>query len=700
MVTRLNKLIFTSNRIIMKYLLPVFFVSILFATRAEAKTNQDSVWMVRNYTKRETYVPMRDGVKLYTAIYEPKSNKERHPILINRTPYSIAPYGPDKYRANWNNHYMEYFKRGYIMVLQDVRGRMMSEGEFMDVRPFNPHKQGIQTDEASDTYDLIDWLLANTKGNNGRVGIYGISYPGYYATMGALCGHPALKASSPQAPVTEWFLGDDFHHNGAFMEMDAFGFYSSFGKPRPKPTTKGASGFQFPYQDKYKFYLEAGPLRNLAALMGDSVKFWNELYSHPNYDEWWQNRNTRKFVQHIPASTATLVVGGLFDAEDCFGAWELYKSIEKKAHNNNKLVMGPWSHGGWARGTGDHLGNVRFGSETAKWYQQNVEIPYFEYHLRDRGLADVLAEATIFFTGSNEWRRFNQWPPAKVSKKKVFLHTDGSLNVSLPQCHTGYREYMSDPAKPVPFIDGIITHRTAEYMTDDQRFASTRPDVLTFTSKQLNRDVTVAGTIVANLFTSISSTDADYVVKVIDVFPDDFSYETKEPKTYPMGGYQMLVRGEIMRGRYRNSFQFPQAITPGEVTEVSYKLPDIAHVFRKGHRIMVQVQSSWFPLADRNPQQFVNIYKARKEDFISSLIRIHTNVHYPSNIELPVLPALREISDAEVEGQIQNRIEYFISVYGSREKLEKASGKTIAKLKDDYREIIREQMLAARDMED
>lgn len=680
----------------MKYSFLCLLVSISISAFGKGNPNADSIWITQNYSKREMYVPMRDGVKLYTAIYEPKAKNERHPILINRTPYSIAPYGEGKYRANWNNHYKEYFKRGYIMVMQDVRGRMMSEGTFMDVRPFNPKKQGTQIDEASDTYDLIDWLLANTKNNNGNVGIYGISYPGYYATMGALSGHPAMKASSPQAPVTEWFVGDDFHHNGAFMEMDAFSFYSSFGKPRPKPTMAWTPGFSFPYQDKYKFYLEAGTLKNLATLMGDSVKFWTELYQHPDYDEWWQNRNTRKFVQHIPNSTATLVVGGLFDAEDCFGAWALYKAIEKKAHNNNKLVMGPWSHGGWARGAGDHLGNVQFGSETSKWYQQNVEIPYFEYHLRGKGSPDDIAEATIFFSGANEWHKFRQWPPAAVRNKKIYLHPNGMLNVEPPCRPTGHMQYLSDPAKPVPFIDGVITHRTSEYMTDDQRFASTRPDVLTFTSKQLNNDVTVAGPVIANLFTSISTTDADFVVKIIDVFPDNFSYENIEKKTYPMGGYQMLVRGEIMRGRYRSSFQFPRPFVPGEISKVSYKLPDVAHVFKKGHRIMVQIQSSWFPLADRNPQQFVNIYKANEDDFVPSLIRIHTNSQFPSNIEIPVLPSSTSVSETEVESQLENRIKYFISVYGSREKLEKVSGKSIAQLKNDYRDIIREQLTAQK----
>lgn len=619
-------------------------LSLLLPLAALAQDNNkaDSTWLAQNYTKKESYVPMRDGAKLFTAIYEPKDHKTTHPFLINRTPYSIAPYGTDKFKAVWRSHYMEYFRRGYIIVNQDVRGRMMSEGEFMDVRPFNPNKKGTETDEASDTYDLIDWLIANIPHNNGRAGIYGISYPGYYATMGALSGHPALRASSPQAPVTEWFLGDDFHHNGAFMELDAFGFYSSFGKPRPKPTTSFASGFQTPIKDNYKFYLETGPLRNLARLMGDSIKFWKDLYNHPNYDQWWQVRNTRNFVQHIPSGAATLVVGGLFDAEDCFGAWSLYKAIEHKSSNNNKLVMGPWSHGGWARGNGDFLGNARFGTKTAKWYQQNIEIPYFDYYLRDQGDISKIPEASIFFSGSNEWHSFSKWPPAEASVKKIYLQTNGSLSADEPQNNSGYKEYTSDPSKPVPYTEDVHAGRTAEYMTDDQRFAARRPDVLTFTSRMLNNDLEVAGPVIANLFTAISTTDADFVVKLIDVFPDNFTYIDSvdgpgNGKNYPMGGYQMLVRGEIMRGRYRKSFQYPEAFTPGKVTEVSYALPDVAHVFKKGHKLMIQIQSTWFPLADRNPQQFVNIYTCGEEDFVSSLIRIYTNHNYPSNIELPVL---------------------------------------------------------------
>ncbi len=617
-----------------------FFLLINWLTVFAAPT--DSVWLRKNYVKKEVYIPMRDGVRLFTSIYEPVNSTEKSPVLICRTPYSVAPYGADTFRAYWQQHYMAYFKENYIMVMQDVRGRMMSEGEFEDVRPYNDHKKTNQDiDEASDTYDTIEWLLKNTKNNNGNVGIYGISYPGFYATMGALCQHPAMKAASPQAPVTDWFAGDDFHHNGAFMMMDAFGFYFSFGKARPYPTKTWPKGFDFPTKDMYEFYLRTGTMKELAAYMGDSIKFWNDMYRHPDYDAWWKARNTRNFVQHIPDGTATLVVGGLFDAEDCYGAWNLYKAIEKKAHNNNKLVIGPWAHGYWARDKGAYLGNVRFGSSTSEWYQQHIEIPYFNYYLKGKGNIKDIKEANIFFTGSNKWQQFDQWPPAGVQQTAFYLHPAGKLTMDANEAGETYTKYTSDPAKPVPYADGVFTNRTREYMTDDQRFAARRPDVLVFETDTLTEDLTIAGPVIADLFASISTTDADFVVKIIDVFPDNFSYnETDGPgngKEYPTNGYQMMVRGEIMRGRYRNGLSKPESFNPGEVTEVKYKLPDIAHVFKKGHRLMVQIQSSWFPLADRNPQQLINIYEAKKNDFIKSTIKIFHTQEYDSKIILPVL---------------------------------------------------------------
>ena len=607
-----------------------------------AQTNTlDSAWIRDNYYKIERMVPMRDGIKLFTAIYIPKDSTEKHPILLRRTPYSSAPYGEQNFPEYWNSYQRLYFRENYIIVVQDVRGKFMSEGDFIDVRPHNPGKTGNQTDEASDTYDAVDWLIKKIPNNNGNVGAFGISYPGFYATMVALSGHPAVKAVSPQAPVTDWFMGDDFHHNGAFMLMDAFSFYPSFGRPRPKPTTQSAPPrFTPPGADNYNYYLQTGALKNFAKLMGDSIRFWKDLYAHPNLDDWWKARDTRNFVQHIPGTTNTLVVGGLFDAEDVFGAWNLYKAIEEKAKNNNKIVMGPWFHGQWGgRGDGSYLGNVRFGSKTSEWYQNNIEVPFFNYHLKGKGDLNKLAEATIFFSGENNWRQLAHWPPKEMQTQNLYLQPSGNLDWNKPTVSNSFTQYTSDPAKPVPYTEDVHLRRTREYMTDDQRFAARRPDVIVFQTDFLQEDMTTAGPLHAELFAAITTTDADFVVKLIDVFPDTFSYAGPSPTgvNYPVAGYQMLVRGEIMRGKYRNSFEKPERFTPGKVEKIKFYLPDVAHTFKKGHRLMVQIQSSWFPLADRNPQKFVNIYEASDNDFQKSDIKIYHSSQYPSSIILPIV---------------------------------------------------------------
>ncbi|RYF79689.1 MAG: CocE/NonD family hydrolase, partial [Chitinophagaceae bacterium] len=436
----------------------------------------------------------------------------------------------------------------YIMVVQDVRGRYMSEGEFVDVRPFNPAKKGTEIDEASDTYDVVDWLIKNVPNNNGNVGVFGISYPGFYATMAALSGHPAVKAVSPQAPVTDWFQGDDFHHNGAFMLMDAFSFYSGFGKPRPVPTTKGSPGYQIQGTDNYQFYLETGTLKDFSRLVGDSIQFWKDMFAHPNLDEWWKARNTRSFVQYIPSTANTMVVGGQFDAEDAFGALNLYKAIEAKAKNNNRLVIGPWFHGQWGgRGDGSYLGNVRFGAKTSEWYQNNLEVPFFNYYLKGKGDLNKAAEATIFFSGENNWKSLPQWPLANMQSQPMYLQQNRLLGWSKPTASNAFSQYTSDPSKPVPYTEDVHLSRTREYMTDDQRFAARRPDVLVFQTEVLNNDVTLGGPLNADLFVSLSTTDADFVVKLIDVYPDTFQYDDAAPQparstggSYPMGGYQML----------------------------------------------------------------------------------------------------------------------------------------------------------------
>ena len=624
------------------------FITLFIISFSVAAQNADSTWFVNNYTKKEINIAMRDGVKLFTSFYIPKDQTEKHPFLLTRTPYSCAPYGEDKFAGIWNSYKIAYLRENYIIVTQDVRGRFMSEGVFEDVRPFNKNKKGNDIDEASDTYDAIDWMVKNIDNNNGNVGVFGISYPGFYSTEAALSGHPALKAVSPQAPVTDWFIGDDFHHNGAFFAMDGFAFYSTFGKPHPKPTMSYGSGFTTPVKDNYKFYLEQGTPKNLDRTIGDSIRFWHQMNDHPHYDAWWQARNARNGLYNV--KPAMLWVGGLFDAEDCWGAQNAYKACEKQSpQTTSSLVLGPWYHGQWSR-EGSFLGNVRFGSNTSDYFQKNIEEPFFNYYLKGKGSAESIAEANIFFTGENQWHKLPAWPPANVQNTPIYAKYDQSLTLTSPAAYfkpedrakrpASFSEYVSDPKHPVPYNEGVHGNRTREYMDDDQRFAEQRPDVLTFKTSVLENDITLAGTVIADIQASLSSTDADFVVKIIDVFPDDFSYTTNvtgNGKDYPMGGYEMLVRGEIFRGKYRNSYEKPEPFVPGKITEVKYNLPDIAHTFKKGHRIMIQVQSSWFPLADRNPQKFMNIYKADESDYQKETIRIYHDAVNQTKFILPVL---------------------------------------------------------------
>jgi uncharacterized protein len=643
----------------------ISLIALLIVNMLKAQSEMDSLWIHDNYIKTEQYIAMRDSVKLFTTVYAPKDATEKHPIVLTRTPYSCSPYGQEFSPNFWRRYWKYYAREGYIFVVQDVRGRWMSEGQFVDVRPYNPNKKTNQDiDEASDSYDTIDWLVKNVQNNNGNVGVIGTSYPGFYSTMAGLSGHPALKAVVPQAPVTDWFIGDDFHHNGAFFLMDAFAFYANgFGYPRRGPYKEAPpSTLTLPENDNYETYLRVGALKNFMKLTGDSIAFWKDLYAHPNYDEWWQARNVRNFVQNIPNNTASLVVGGLFDAEDCFGAWRTYEAIEKKAQNDNKLVMGPWWHGQWSREDGTRLGNVRFGSNTSLWYQNNIEMPFLNYHLKGKGDISKLPDATVFFTGENKWQQFATWPPKEIQTRNLYLQPGGKLGWDKPAAQAmagkptsqakadkpagknNFSEYISDPAHPVPYADRVHYTRTIDYMTDDQRFASRRTDVLSFQTEPLTQDITLAGPVVADLLTSISTTDADFVVKIIDVFPDDFSYPGVESNhsriaggPYPMGGYQMLVRGEVMRGRFRNSFSKPEAFKPNKTERVKFELPDVAHTFQKGHRIMIQVQSSWFPLVDRNPQRFINIYTCDDSDFQKATIRIFHDAANSSHIILPVL---------------------------------------------------------------
>lgn len=592
--------------------------------------------LMEKYEKKETYITMRDGVRLFTSIYYPRDVSVKHPILLNRTPYNIEPGGPQNF-----NYFMQAYSRyadaGYIMVFQDVRGKYMSEGVFEDIRPVIPVKKNEKdTDETTDTWDTVDWLSKNVPGNNGRVGIFGISYPGFYSTMGAINAHPAVKAVSPQAPVTAWFTGDDFHHNGAFFLLDCFSFFYSNGHQHRSPSRSGFSSFRWPVPDNYEFFLSLGPIRNISPkYFGDSVKFWNDAFAHPDYDEFWKARDPRQYLKNT--TPAVMTVGGWFDAEDLYGTIHTYKAFEEQNPKSltNIFVMGPWFHSQWATGKAENLGNIYWGLDANEKFF-DLEKRFFDYHLKGEG-DGRFSEATIFITGSNKWEEFDAWPPVNTTERKLYLMPGGKISFSPPSQKTSFDEYVSDPSKPVPYTEDVHASRTAEYMTDDQRFAARRPDVMVYQTDILNEDITMTGPLTADLFVSTSGTDADYVVKLIDVFPPDTGTPSDKEIKVPLGGYQMLVRGEIFRGRYRNSFEKPEPFKPGVVTEVKYDIPDVAHTFRKGHRIMIQIQNSWFPLADRNPQKFVNIYKCSEEDFSKATHRIYHDSTYPSNLKVLVL---------------------------------------------------------------
>ncbi|MFC6098949.1 CocE/NonD family hydrolase [Olivibacter domesticus] len=622
---------------IFRFLLVFFFFSIAFD--AFAQQNEDSLYIREHYTKIERYIPMRDGVKLFTSIYIPKDHSQKYPFLINRTPYTVAPYGENNYKATLGPDPL-FIKEGYVFVYQDVRGKWMSEGTYEDIRPhINKKKNKQQIDESSDTYDTIDWLLKNIDNNNGKAGIYGISYPGFYSTAALPGAHPALKAASPQAPVTDWFRGDDFHHNGAFFLADAFSFYSSFGVPRPRPITpdKATNKVAFTMNDNYEFFMKIGALKHVKErYFGDSIKFWNDVTNHGTLDTFWK---AREIAPHLTAiKPAVMVVGGFFDAEDTYGALHTYKAIEQQDQKaNNHLVMGPWFHGGWVRSNGSFFGDISFGQETSTWYQKNMELPFFNYYLKGKGKFNS-AEATIFITGSNEWKNFDTWPPKEASIKQLYLQANGKLSFEKPTESNSFDEYVSDPNAPVPYQQGVNQSRSREYMIDDQRFASKRPDVMVYQSDILTEDITLTGPLLAKLKVSTTGTDADYVVKVVDVYPDNALNPMPNPKNIVMGGYQMLVRGEVLRGKFRNSFEKPAPFVPSEITAVNYSLPDIAHTFKKGHRIMIQIQNSWFPLVDRNPQKFIDIYKeANDSDFQKATHRIYHDQTNTSYIEVGVL---------------------------------------------------------------
>ncbi len=590
----------------------------------------------RKYDKQETYIAMRDGVKLFTSIYAPKNNSAPHPILLWRTPYNIEPGGPDKF-SRLTQEFRRFLAGEYILVLQDVRGRFMSEGVFEQIRPFTPRKRNRRdSDETTDTWDTIDWLVKNVRNNNGKVGIHGISYPGFYSTMALINAHPALKAVSPQAPIADWFLGDDAHHNGAFYLLDMTGFIYWMGQPHEKKTRSGGPFFTYPLPDNYEFFLSLGTIKNITAkYFGDKIEFWNDLMAHPDYDDFWKARNPLRHLKNV--TPAVMTVGGWFDAEDLYGTLHTYQAIESQNRpaTANSLVMGPWYHHQWGSAEAKHVGNVFWGLDANKKFLE-LEERFFSYHLKGEGRPDM-AEATIFVTGANEWREFDAWPPKNAVGKNLYFHPGEGASFEPPLVEMSYDEYVSDPGNPVSYTEDVHKRRTREYMTDDQRFASRRPDVAVYQTGILSEDVTFAGPLGADLFVSTTGTDADYVVKLIDVFPPDMDAGNNEKIKVPLGGYQMLVRGEVFRGRYRNSFEKPEPFASGSVTEVKFEIPDVAHTFKKGHRIMVQVQNSWFPLVDRNPQKFVDIYHCSDNDFQKATHRIYHDSQHPSHLMINVL---------------------------------------------------------------
>ena len=638
-----------SNALTLGALLSCVLVSV-FPLLAQNRPDVPEFSIKEHYTKYEFRIPMRDGVHLFTSVYVPKDTSRAYPFLIDRTPYSVGPYGVDQYRTNLGPS-PEFDTAGYIFVFQDVRGRYMSEGTFVEMRPHIVNKKSSKdVDDASDLYDTIDWLLKNVPNNNGTAGIWGISYPGFYTSASIIDSHPALKAASPQAPMTNLFMGDDAYHGGAFMLSANFGFYAFF-TPQEKPQlpSKDRSSFDFGTKDSYEFYLNAGSLANLSKLLPGKSWLFDDQMNHNTYDDYWKQRNLAPHMKNIHC--AVLTVGGWFDAEDLQGPFSTFHSIDQNNHDIfNALVVGPWVHGGWARFDGDHLGRAEFAANTGDFYRKNILFPFFEQYLKGKSDAK-LPKAYVFETGTNVWRRYSAWPPKNAEAKTLYFHANGELSFEPPSDTSSFDEYVSDPAHPVPFVNYQSMQVPQEYMVSGQRFAASRTDVLTYETPVLQDDVTIVGPIAPHLFVSTTGTDSDFDVKLIDVYPNDYADSKLDaahpedrsrrtdvgPPTFTMAGYQQLVRGEPFRGKFRHSFEKPEPFTPGKVEEINATFQDVNHTFRRGHRIMVQVQSSWFPLTDRNPQTFVNIPNAKPSDFVKATERVYHSKSEASGINVQVM---------------------------------------------------------------
>ncbi|MEM6845206.1 MAG: CocE/NonD family hydrolase [Bacteroidota bacterium] len=601
------------------------FILLLSVTLAGYAQNADSIYVRENYEKREVTIPMRDGVKLFANVYLPKDQSKKYPILLKRTPYSVSPYGEDQYPNSLGPS--PYLMRdGYIFVYEDVRGRYRSEGQYDNMRPNRDSEDEI--DESSDTFDTIEWLLKELgERTNGKVGQWGISYPGFYTIAGAVDAHPALKASSPQAPISDFFF-DDFHHHGAFLQSYWMTF-PVFGVQHEGPTSTTWFQMAAPgITDAYQFHKELGPLKNSQQYYADNF-FWQQVTEHPNYDEFWQERSILPHLNDI--DHAIMTVGGWFDAEDLYGPLNIYKTVERNNPGTfNMLVMGPWSHGDWSRERGSQaVGNIYFGDSISTFYQKEIEYPFFTHFLKD-GPAPQSPDAYLYDTGLKEWKKFDTWPPADAPrytfsfKEGEALQADALVINGDPDDSQVF-EYTSDPNHPVPSTEDIkVTFTPRKFMTDDQRFASRRPDVLTFETEPLEEDLTLMGEIMAKLKVSTSGTDADWIVKLIDVMPSDAEESPTMQDHLKMPGYQMMVRSEVFRGRFRNSYEQPEPFEADRITEVEFPLQDVLHTFKKGHKIMIQIHSTWFPYIDRNPQKYVeNIFEAEAEDFQTTTMRVH-----------------------------------------------------------------------------
>ncbi len=594
----------------------------LYARAADATTVES------HYSKHEYRIPMRDGVRLFTAVYVPKDTSESYPILMTRTPYGIAPYGPSAY-PNRLGPSRKFADDKFIFVYQDVRGRFISEGEWVEMRPEKDVTHGARDiDESTDTYDTIDWLLKNVPGNNGKVGLLGSSYPGFYTSAGLINAHPALVAASPQAPVSDLYMGDDAYHNGAFFLIANFSFYLTFPKQHNPEPDGEERDLDYGTDDGYAFYLRMGSLIGSEKYFGNQNPYWTDIIKHPNYDEFWKSRDILPHLKNI--KPAVLVVGGWFDAEDLSGTLKTFRAIEKQSPETvDKLVMGPWAHGGWIRGSGEKLGDISFGSRTSELFQDEIELPFFRHYLKNAPDPD-LPKAYVFETGKNVWHKEEQWPPPDAAPRKLYFHAHGQLTREGPAEASGFDEYSSDPNHPVPFSSKPTLRMDREYMDADQRFVEKRPDVLSYETEPLTTDLAIAGPISASLFVSTTGSDSDFVLKVIDVYPAD--------TTGTLSGYEQLVRGEPFRGKFRNGFEHPEPFHPGNVEQIRFTMPDVYHCFLKGHRVMVQIQSSWFPLVDRNPQTFTNIPTAEPKDFVKAAERIYRSSSAASSIEVNVRP--------------------------------------------------------------